>query len=163
MVAARVDRRLAAILAADVVGYSRLIEQDEAGTVERLKQHRKTFIEPLIAEHQGRIARGGAAAGAPVRRQGLARRAAAREHGRRRQERLADGMADDLIAELGRYRNIAVIAKSSSFTYKGKAVDVRQVGRELGVRYVLEGDLETDPKRVRVAVQLIDTGTGAQI
>jgi adenylate cyclase len=80
-----------------------------------------------------------------------------------RQERLADGMADDLIAELGRYRNIAVIAKSSSFTYKGKAVDVRQVGRELGVRYVLEGDLETDPKRVRVAVQLIDTGTGAQI
>jgi class 3 adenylate cyclase len=84
MVAARVDRRLAAILAADVVGYSRLIEQDEAGTVERLKQHRKTFIEPLIAEHQGRIARGGAAAGAPVRRQGLARRAAAREHGRRR-------------------------------------------------------------------------------
>jgi class 3 adenylate cyclase len=55
MTAARVDRRLAAILAADVVGYSRLIEQDEAGTVERLKAHRKSFIEPLIAEHRGRI------------------------------------------------------------------------------------------------------------
>jgi class 3 adenylate cyclase len=55
MAAARVDRRLAAILAADVVGYSRLIEHDEAGTLERLKQHRKGFIEPLIAEHQGRI------------------------------------------------------------------------------------------------------------
>jgi TolB-like protein/Tfp pilus assembly protein PilF len=80
-----------------------------------------------------------------------------------RQKRLADGIAEDLIAELGRYRNIAVIAKSSSFTYKGKAVDVRQVGRELGVRYVLEGDLETDPERVRVAVQLIEAGTGAQI
>ena len=55
MGAARVDRRLAAILAADVVGYSRLIERDEAGTLERLKQHRKGFIEPLVAEHHGRI------------------------------------------------------------------------------------------------------------
>jgi adenylate cyclase len=55
MAAARVDRRLAAILAADVVGYSRLIERDEAGTLERLKEHRKSFIEPLVAEHQGRI------------------------------------------------------------------------------------------------------------
>ena len=55
MAAARVDRRLAAILAADVVGYSRLIERDEAGTLERLKEHRKSFIEPLIAEHHGRI------------------------------------------------------------------------------------------------------------
>jgi class 3 adenylate cyclase/TolB-like protein/Flp pilus assembly protein TadD len=55
MAAARVDRRLAAILAADVVGYARLIERDEAGTLERLKDHRKAFIEPLIAEHQGRI------------------------------------------------------------------------------------------------------------
>ncbi len=56
-----------------------------------------------------------------------------------------------------------MIAKSSSFAYKGKTVDARDVGRELGVRYVLEGDLETDPERVRVAVQLIDTGTGAQV
>ena len=55
MAAARVDRRLAAILAADVVGYSRLIERDEAGTLERLKEHRKSFIEPLIAEHHGRV------------------------------------------------------------------------------------------------------------
>jgi adenylate cyclase len=55
MAAARVDRRLAAILAADVVGYARLIERDEAGTLERLKEHRKSFIEPLVAEHQGRI------------------------------------------------------------------------------------------------------------
>jgi TolB-like protein/Tfp pilus assembly protein PilF len=80
-----------------------------------------------------------------------------------RQERLADGIAEDLIGELGRYGNIAVIAKSSSFTYKGKAVDARQVGRELGVRYVIEGSLETDPERVRVAVQLIDSSTGAQV
>jgi class 3 adenylate cyclase len=55
MATARVDRRLAAILAADVVGYARLIERDEAGTLERLKHHRKSFIEPLVAEHRGRI------------------------------------------------------------------------------------------------------------
>src|SRR5918994_6441224 len=55
MAGARADRRLAAILAADVVGYSRLIERDEAGTLERLKEHRKSFIEPLIGEHRGRI------------------------------------------------------------------------------------------------------------
>jgi class 3 adenylate cyclase/TolB-like protein/Tfp pilus assembly protein PilF len=331
--AARVDRRLAAILAADVVGYSRLVERDEAGTLERLKEHRKGFIEPLIAAHQGRIVKlmgdgalcefgsiVDAVACAIAIQRGMAERetevaedqrirfriginlgdvvsdegdlygdgvnVAARleqlakpggivisgtayDHlqgklgcgfeslgeqrvkniarpvrayqvisepvaisrftrvtswnrrprvaiaaavllialgaggawwyqgrsvvappapevapplepfpagkvslavlplaslgGDARQERLADGIAEDLIAELGRYRSIAVIAKSSSFTYKGKAADPREVGRELGVRYVLEGELETDPERVRVAVQLIDAGKGAQV
>src|SRR5215208_6158972 len=55
MAAARVDRRLAAVLAADVVGYSRLVQRDEQGTLERLKAHRKELIEPLVAEHGGRI------------------------------------------------------------------------------------------------------------
>ena len=55
MAAPRAERRLAAILAADVVGYSRLMERDEAGTLERLKAHRKEFVEPLIAEHRGRV------------------------------------------------------------------------------------------------------------
>jgi adenylate cyclase len=335
MATTRVDRRLAAILAADVVGYSRLMERDEAGTVARLKQHRKDFLEPLIAEHHGRVVKltgdgalcefgsvvdavqcaaliqqgmtereaatpederirfriginlgdvifedgdifgdgvniaarleglaepggiliSGTAydqvegklplflafvgeqrvkniersvrtyridlAGSPQARAIAAARSGPRPKlavaaaaavllialgaggawwywsrsavappapeaaqpleplpankaslavlpfaslgGDARQERLADGIAEDLIGELGRYRNIAVIAKSSSFTYKGKTVDMRQVGRELGVRYVLEGDLETDPERVRVAVQLIDTATGAQV
>jgi class 3 adenylate cyclase/tetratricopeptide (TPR) repeat protein len=282
MTAARVDRRLAAILAADVVGYSRLIEQDEARTLERLKAHRKSFIEPLIAEHHGRIVKlmgdgalyefgsvVDAVQCAVLIQQGMAEREAdtpedqrirfriginlgdviledgdlygdgvniaarleglaepggilisgtaydqvegklpvalafageqrvknitrsvrtywidfagspktrpiagkvslavlplASPGGDARQERLADGIAEDLIGELGRYRSIAVIAKSSSFTYKGKVVDVRRVGRELGARYVLEGSLETDPERVRVAVQLIDSGTGAQV
>jgi len=333
MATTRTDRRLVAILAADVVGYSRLIERDESGTLERLKAHRKTFIEPLIAEHQGRIVKlmgdgalcefgsvVDAVACAIATQRGMADREAevsedqrirfriginlgdvvsdegdlygdgvniaarleqlakpggivisgtAYDHlqgklgcgfhdlgeqrvkniarpvrayqvvsgpaavsrlaratswsrrprvaiaaaallvalgaggvwwyqgwsvvpapapeaaqpleplpagkvslavlplsspsGDARQERLADGIAEDLIGELGRYRNIAVIAKSSSFTYKGKTVGAREVGRELGVRYVLEGNLETDPERVRVAVQLIDTGTGAQV
>jgi class 3 adenylate cyclase/TolB-like protein/tetratricopeptide (TPR) repeat protein len=333
--AARVDRRLAAVLAADVVGYSRLVERDEAGTLGRLKEHRKAFIEPLIAEHRGRIVKlmgdgalcefgsvvdavacalaiqrgiaereadvaedqrirfriginlgdvvsdegdlygdgvniaarleqlakpGGivisgtaydhlqgklgcgfhdlgeqrvkniarpvrayqvlsepgalsrfarvtswsgrptvaiAAAAAvllvtlgvggawwywgrsavappapeaaqpvaplPASKVSLAVLPFASPGGDARQERLAEGIAEDLIAELGRYRNIAVIAKSSSFTYEGEPVDPREVGRELGVRYVLEGDLETDPERVRVGVQLIDAGTGVQV
>jgi adenylate cyclase len=55
MATARVERRLAAILAADVVGYSRLMERDEDGTLGRLKAHRKEFVEPLVAEHQGRV------------------------------------------------------------------------------------------------------------
>jgi adenylate cyclase len=55
MAASRVARRLAAILAADVVGYSRLIERDERGTLERLRTHRKELVEPLLAEHRGRI------------------------------------------------------------------------------------------------------------
>jgi adenylate cyclase len=282
MAAARVDRRLAAILAADVVGYARLIERDEAGTLERLKNHRKAFIEPLVAEHHGRIVKlmgdgalcefgsvVDAVQCAVLIQQGMAERDAdipedqrirfriginlgdviledgdlfgdgvniaarleglaapggilisgtaydqvegklplslafageqrlkniersvrtyridlaglpkarpiagkvslavlplASPGGDARQERLADGIAEDLIGELGRYRNIAMIAKSSSFTYKGKPVDARQVGRELGVRYVLEGSLETDPERVRVAVQLIDSGPGVQV
>jgi TolB-like protein/Tfp pilus assembly protein PilF len=99
----------------------------------------------------------------PANKVSLAVLSLASPGGDARQERLADGIAEDLIGELGRYRNIVVIAKSSSFTYKGKAVDAREVGRDLGVRYVLEGSLETDPERVRIAVQLIDAGTGWQV
>src|SRR5262249_35074692 len=57
------------------------------------------------------------------------------------QEYLADGMVEDIITSLSRFRNLFVIARNSSFTYKGRSVDVRQVGRELGVRYVLEGSV----------------------
>jgi TolB-like protein/class 3 adenylate cyclase len=333
MAAARVDRRLAAILAADVVGYSRLIEQDEAGTLGRLKGHRKSFIEPLIAEHQGRIVKlmgdgalcefgsvVDAVACAIAIQRGMAEREAAvaedqrirfriginlgdvvsdegdlygdgvnvaarleqlakpggivisgtaydhlqgklgcgfRDLGEQRvkniarpvrayqvvsgpsavsrsarvttwsrrptvaitvaallvalgtagawwhlsrsvvappaaelgqpleplptnraslavlpftnlsgdikQERLADGLTEDLITELARYRWLFVIARQSSFAYKGEARDVRQIARELGVRYVLEGSLQTDPERVRVTGQLIDGTTGAHV
>jgi TolB-like protein len=80
-----------------------------------------------------------------------------------KQERLADGLTEDLITELARYRWLSVIARQSSFAYKGKALDARQVARELGVRYLLEGSLQTDPKRVRVTAQLIDATTGAHV
>ena len=66
------------------------------------------------------------------------------------QEYFADGMVEDIITALSRIRWLFVIARNSSFTYKGKAVDVKQVGRELGVRYVLEGSVRNSGERVRV-------------
>jgi adenylate cyclase len=79
------------------------------------------------------------------------------------QEYFVDGMAEEIITALSRIRWLFVIARNSSFTYKGQAVDVKQVGRELGVRYVLEGSVRKAANRVRIAGQLIDTSTGAHI
>jgi adenylate cyclase len=78
-----------------------------------------------------------------------------------KQEYFADGVSEDIITELSRFSNLFVIARNSSFKYKGKAVDVRQVGRELGVRYVLEGSIRRGGDRVRISAQLVDSGTGA--
>ena len=72
------------------------------------------------------------------------------------QEYFADGMVEDIITALSRMRWLFVIARNSSFTYKGRAVDVKQVGRELGVRYVLEGSVRKAANRVRITGQLID-------
>ena len=79
------------------------------------------------------------------------------------QEYFSDGIADDIITELSRSRSLFVIARNSSFTYKGRAVDIRQVARELGVRYVLEGSVRRSGGRVRVTAQLIDAETGNHI
>jgi TolB-like protein len=79
------------------------------------------------------------------------------------QEYFVDGMVEEIITALSRIRWLFVIARNSSFTYKGKAVDVKQVGRELGVRYVLEGSVRKSGNRVRITGQLIDTTTGAHI
>jgi adenylate cyclase len=79
------------------------------------------------------------------------------------QEYFADGMVEDIITVLSRFRHLFVIARNSSFTYKGRAVDVKQVGRELGVRYVLEGSVRKAANRVRITGQLIDAGTGAHL
>ncbi|MBA3777475.1 MAG: tetratricopeptide repeat protein [Betaproteobacteria bacterium] len=79
------------------------------------------------------------------------------------QEYFADGVVDDIITALSRVRAFFVIARNSSFTYKGKAVDIKQVGRELGVRYVLEGSIRRAGNRVRITGQLIAAETGAHI
>jgi TolB-like protein len=80
-----------------------------------------------------------------------------------KQERLADGITEDVITDLSRYHDLFVIARNSVFTYKGKAVKVPEVGRELGVRYVLEGSIQTSGDRVRVTAQLIEAATNAHV
>ena len=79
------------------------------------------------------------------------------------QEYFADGMVEDIITELSRFKGLFVIARNSSFTYKGNAVDIKQVGSELGVRYVLEGSVRKSGQRVRITGQLIEAGTGAHL
>jgi adenylate cyclase len=79
------------------------------------------------------------------------------------QEYFSDGIAEDITTELSRSRSLFVIARNSSFTYRGRAVDVRQIARELGVRYVLEGSVRRAGGRVRVTAQLIDAETGNHI
>jgi adenylate cyclase len=77
------------------------------------------------------------------------------------QESISDGITEDIITELSRFSELFVIARNSSFQYKGKTIDVRRIGRELGVRYVLEGSFRRHDGRVRIAAQLIDALTGA--
>jgi adenylate cyclase len=279
--APRVERRLAAVLTADVVGYSRLMERDERGTFERLKAHRKEMVEPLIAEHGGRIVKltgDGALCDfqsvvdavhcAVLIQQGIDERekyipederirlriginlgdviceedgdlygdgvniaariealaepggicisGTAYDHlpgkvdcpfeflGERvlknierpvrlyqavvghaskspgplaptppdrpsiavlpftnmsadlEQEFFSDGLTEDITTALSKLKGFFVIARNTMFTYKGKAVDVRAVGRELGVSYILEGSVRKSADRVRVTAQLID-------
>jgi adenylate cyclase len=77
------------------------------------------------------------------------------------QDYFSDGMTEDIITELSRFSELLVIARNSSFQYKGRAIDVRQVGQELGARYVLEGSIRRSGERIRIAAQLIDAVTGA--
>ncbi len=79
------------------------------------------------------------------------------------QEYFADGVVEDIIAGLSRLRWLFVIARNSSFVYKGKNVDIKQVGRELGVRYVLEGSVRKSANQLRIASQLVDTATGGSL
>jgi TolB-like protein/Flp pilus assembly protein TadD len=79
------------------------------------------------------------------------------------QEYFADGVVEEIITGLARIKGVLVIARNSSFTYRGKAVDVKQIGRELGARYVLEGSVRKAGRRVRVSAQLIEAETGAHL
>ncbi|WP_275186521.1 adenylate/guanylate cyclase domain-containing protein [Bradyrhizobium sp. CSA112] len=282
-------RKLAAIIAADVVSYSRLMGVDEAETLAALKTHRRDLIDPNIAEHQGRIVKTtgdglliefpsvieavqcavevqramqernsdvpadhriefrvginlgdiiidgddiyGDGVNVAARLEGLAEangicvsrvvhdqvrdklglgfedlgerqlkniarpvrvfRIATPDirlrtqsanpalaipdkpsiavlpftnmSGDPEQDYFADGMVEDIITALSHFKALFVIARNSSFTYKGRAVDVKVVGRELGVRYVLEGSVRKAANRVRITGQLVDTATGAHL
>jgi adenylate cyclase len=290
MAEARVQRRLAAILAADVAGYSRLMGADEEGTLAALKELRRGLADPKIKEHRGRIVKttgdgllvefasvvDAVRCAVEVQREMAARNAGVPE-GRRiqfriginlgdiikdgrdiygdgvnvaarlealaepggicvnrvvrdqvrdkldfafedageqrvkniarplrvyhvrpgqvadgemsaaqpplalpdkpslavlsftnmsgdpEQEFVSDGIAEDVITALSRHPSLFVIARNFTFTYKGRAVDVKQVGRELGVRYVLEGSVRKAGNRIRVTAQLIEAGTGNHV
>jgi adenylate cyclase len=293
--AERVERRLAAVLAADIAGYSRLMGIDEEGTLARLKAIRKALVDPTIAKHRGRIVKTtgdgmlvefasavDAVRGAVEVQRAVAEQNASMPHAKRiefrigihvgdiifddndifgdgvniaarlegiaepggicisssayeqvrgkvevvfddigpqalknivepmrawrtridanasfalsqdvsieprqplalpdkpsiavlpfqnmsgdtEQEYFADGMVEDIITGLSRSRSLFVIARNSSFTYKGKVVDIKQVGRDLGVRYVLEGSVRKAGNRVRITGQLIEASTGNHI
>ncbi|NEK55610.1 adenylate/guanylate cyclase domain-containing protein, partial [Rhizobium leguminosarum] len=79
------------------------------------------------------------------------------------QEYFADGVVEDIITALSRFRSFAVIARNSSFIYKGQAIDIRQVAQELGVRYVLEGSIRRAGSRLRITAQLVEGATGAHL
>jgi len=79
------------------------------------------------------------------------------------QDVFVDGVTEDVITELSRFRSLFVIARNSSFSYKGKAVDVRTIAKDLGVRYVVQGSMRRGPNRIRVSAQLVEAGSGQQI
>ncbi len=283
---ASTQRRLAAILVADVVGYSRLLGEDETGTLAALRERRKEIVEPLVHENGGRIVKFmgdgvlvefasavnavrcaldlqkkmakaneklpdlrqivlriginlgevvgegsdifGDGVNIAARLEGLAEPGgiciSGKVHdevrgkfdcgfedkgeqtlkniavpvrafdvrtekrpfnspprlalpnkpsiavlpftnmsGDPEQEYFADGMVEEMITALSRFNSLFVIARNSSFTYKGRAVDIKQVGRELGVRYVLEGSVRKAGTRVRITGQLIDAATGVHL
>ncbi len=80
-----------------------------------------------------------------------------------KQDYLSDGITEDIITALSRFTKMSVVARNSTFAYKGKAVDVRQVGKDLGVRYVLEGSVRRTPDRARITAQLIDASDGKHV
>ena len=83
--------------------------------------------------------------------------------GDKEQEYFSDGLTEEIINALSRLPQIFVIARNSSFTYKGKAVDIKQVGREMGVQYVVEGSVRKEGNRIRITAQLIDSTTGRHV
>jgi adenylate cyclase len=282
------ERRLAAIFAADVAGYSRLIGADEEGTLARLKAHRRELIDPTIAEHQGRIVKttgdgvlaefaspvkavrcaidvqhgmagrnagvpeaqriefriginlgdviveddgdiygdgvnvaarleniaepgavyisrmvrdfvdgtpelvledlgerelkniarpvqvfriappqtaGAAQAGPPAvpHKPSIAVLPFTNMSGDAEQEYFSDGMTEDLITDLSKISALFVIARNSTFAYKGRSVRVQEIGRDLGVRFVLEGSIRKAGNRVRITAQLIDASSGGHL
>ena len=112
------------------------------------------FAAPVV-----RVATGAAAA--PLDQPAVAVLPFANLSGDPQQDYFSDGITEDITTELSRFSELMVIARNSSFQYKGKAVDIRQVGRELGARYVLEGSVRRSGDRIRITAQLIDAVTGA--
>jgi TolB-like protein len=171
-------RKLAAILVSDVVGYSRLAGTDEDRILARLRTLRSDLIDPTIAVHHGRIVkRTGDGSIIEFRsvvdavrcaievQSGLAERNAGVPPEKRNanQDYLGDVLTEELTTSLSRLPDSFVVSRTTAFAYRGKAEDVKDIGKELGVRYVLEGSAQKSGARIRVNAQLIDAGTGAHL
>jgi adenylate cyclase len=140
-----VERRLAAILSADVKGYSRLM------------------VRLTPARGEGPPGPSSAAMGSTLKRNDTLSVAVlpfANMSDDPDQAHFTDGIADDIITDLSKIGELTVIARSSTLAYKGTVLKIPDVGRELGVRYVLEGSVRKVAGQVRIAAQLIDVGTG---
>jgi TolB-like protein len=134
-------------------------------TLSIVEKHTKLSLRSMLSGEQTHGVPHGAppAALAPIDKPSIAVLPFTNFGGHPEQDFLADGITEDIITALARLRWLFVIARNSSFVYKGRAVDVRQVARELGVRYVLEGSARTAGERIRITSQLIDAETGKHI
>src|SRR5437667_414822 len=173
------ERRLTAILAADVVGYSRLMAIDEAGTLAALKSLRKNLADPKISEHNGRIVKltGDGmliefpsvvnAVACAVDIQSAMRTRSGTELAARIEFRiginLGDIIAEDIITDLSKVSGLFVVARNTVFTYKGKTIEVPEVAKRLGVSFILEGSVRKAGSRVRVTGQLISAKDGGHV
>ena len=148
-------------------------EPDGEGWIETLPRRGYRFVGPASIRKQGAVAAAPPVSSSPVAtdepalpfpvQPSIAVLPFQNMSGDPEQEYFADGMVEEIITALSRFRSLFVIARNSSFTYKGRAVDVKQVGRELGVRYVLEGSVRNAANRVRITGQLIDATTAAHL
>ena len=167
-----VAARLEALAEPGGICMSARVQEDAVGKLDRTfedmgEQALKNIARPVRAY---RIATGGGSATAPETlvlplpdKPSIAVLPFANISGDPEQDYFADGMVEEIITALSRIRWVFVIARNSSFTYKGQNVDVKQVGRELGVRYVLEGSVRRAGGRVRITAQLIDALNGAHL
>jgi TolB-like protein len=139
-----------------------LADGAEADWIETLPRRGYRYIGPAVIRSDQQIAQP-APALAPPEKPSIAVLPFSNLSHDPEQGYFADGMVDDIISGLSRIKSLFVVARNSSFTYRGDAVDIKRVGRELGVRYVLEGSVRKAGDRVRITGQLIDAGSGAHV
>jgi TolB-like protein len=154
-------------LTVQIAALRRLFAERAGGEdwIETLPRRGYRYVGPPVATDQGDVetSKPTAAALALPDKPSVAVLPFANLSGDPAQDYFADGMVDDIITGLSRIKWLFVIARNSTFTYKGRAVDVKQVGRDLGVRYVLEGSVRKLAQRVRITAQLVDAATGAHV
>ena len=154
-------------LTVQIAALRRFFEEEIDGNrwIETLSRRGYRYVGPPVAIEQDKPAVPASAAPAPVlpERPSIAVLPFDNVSGDPDQEYFADGMAEDIITALSRFRWFLVIARNSSFIYKGRRVDVRQIGRELGVRYLLEGSVRKGGNRLRITAQLVEAETGSHL